>query len=139
MAEVLTGRTYGEPPANPFGGVPVSEIAIFTGGVAVLVWFASRATISLLVVGIVVCVLGVLEVTVREHFSGYRSHTLLLAAVPPVAILAVAVAVLGSPRHRTTRELLLLAAVPIFGALFYFLRKRFRTARQARVVRPPVA
>ena len=38
-----------------------------------------------LAVGVVVCTLGVLEVTAREHFSGYRSHATLLAAIPAVA------------------------------------------------------
>jgi hypothetical protein len=30
-----------------------------------------------------------LELSIREHFAGYRSHTLVLAAVPAVATLAV--------------------------------------------------
>jgi ABC-type proline/glycine betaine transport system permease subunit len=90
-----------------------------------------------LIVGVVVCALGVLEFTAREHFSGYRSHATLLAAVPPVGILIAAVTALGAPRERTTRELLLLAVVPVFALCFWGLRKRFRTARQARIVRPP--
>lgn len=128
---------YGERPESPFGGLPVSELLILVGGIGLLVGLISGGKAALLV-GIGVCTLGVLEVTAREHFSGYRSHATLLAAIPAVAILAVSVAVLGAPRQRTARELLILAALPVFGLAFWGLRKRFRTARQARIVRPPV-
>jgi hypothetical protein len=115
--------------------VPVSEIAIFAGLVALVVWFFSRGTTALLVVGLVVCALGVLEVTAREHFSGYRSHGMLLAAVPAVAVGIAVVSLIG---ERTSRAPLLLAvAVPIFAFLFWVLRKRFQVARQSRVARPP--
>jgi hypothetical protein len=128
--------TYGERPPGPFAPIPVSEIAIFAGGTGALIGLVSGAAVAL-IVGIVVCTLGVLEVTAREHFSGYRSHATLLAAVPAVALVAVGAAVFGTPRQRSARELMLAAALPVFGLLFWLLRKRFRVARQARVVRPP--
>lgn len=129
--------SYGERPTSPFGGFPVSEIAIFAGLVGVIVGVISLPTISpALLAGSVVCTLGVLEVTAREHFSGYRSHATLLAAVPAVAIGIVLIATVGGS---LTRGPLLLVVVPVFGGLFWLLRKRFRSARQARVVRPPAA
>jgi len=128
--------TLGERPPSIFAPLPVSEVAIFVGAVGVLVGLVSAATVPL-VVGIIVCTLGVIEVTAREHFSGYRSHATLLAGIPAMGVLGTGIAVFGAPRQRSTRELLLLAAVPLFGVLFWALRKRFRTARQARVVRPP--
>ena len=127
---------YGERPPSLFGPVPVSEIAIFVGALGAAVGFFGHNNTALMV-GLVVCALGVLEFSAREHFSGYRSHATLLAAVPAVAILAVAVAVFGSPAERTARVLLLVAIVPVFGVLYWALRKRFRSARQARFVRPP--
>jgi hypothetical protein len=39
----------------------------------------------------------------------------------------------GSPGNRA----LLIAIVPVFALLFYLLRRRFLSARQARVARPP--
>jgi hypothetical protein len=89
-----------------------------------------------LAVGLVVCALGVIEVTAREHFSGYRSHTTLLAAIPTVALEVVLATAVGQPRRR---GLLLLVVVPVFALLFWLLRKRFQVARQARVARPPQA
>ena len=138
MAAVLTGRTYGDRPNGVFHPVPVSEIAIFAGLVGVVVG-ATSSNRTALITGIAVCVLGVLEVTAREHFSGYRSHATLLAAVPAVGLVAASVAAFGTPGQRGTRELMLGAAVPVFGVLFWALRKRFRSARQARIVRPPTA
>jgi hypothetical protein len=126
----------GERPPSPFGGVPVSEIAIFMGIVAIVAWAITRGT-PVLIVGLVVCTLGVLEITAREHFSGYRSHTTLLAALPAVAVSIGLISVVGTRRDRA--PLLIVVAVPIFSLLFWILRKRFLIARQARVARPPSA
>jgi hypothetical protein len=137
VSAILTGRTYGERPTGLFHPIPVAELAILIGLVGVIVGAASTNRTALLV-GIAVCVLGVLEVTAREHFSGYRSHATLLAAVPAVGLVAASVAAFGTPSQRGTRELMLGAAVPVFGVVFWALRKRFRAARQARIARPPV-
>jgi ABC-type transport system involved in cytochrome bd biosynthesis fused ATPase/permease subunit len=97
-------------------------VGFIQGGGAVIV-------VSLIVVG-----LGVIEVTAREHFSGYRSHTILLALVPAVAIVAAAVSIFGAPQQR---GLVLLFVAPVFLVLFWLLRRKFMTARQARIARPP--
>jgi hypothetical protein len=123
----------GERPPSPFGGLPVSEVMIFAGLVSLIVWLFNRGKAEL-VVGSVVCALGVIEVTAREHFSGYRSHTTLLAAIPAVLIEVGLFAAGVRPR---ARALLLLAVVPVFALCFWLLQKRFKTARQARVARPP--
>ncbi len=132
---------YGERPPSLFGGLPVSELAIFAGLVGVLVGvFGGNATA--LVTGIIVCALGVVEVTAREHFSGYRSHSSLLAAIPAVALGLGLVALIGHGSIRQglegTDRSVLASIVPVFALLFWLLRKRFRTARQARIIRPPV-
>jgi hypothetical protein len=85
-----------------------------------------------LVVGVVVCALGVCEVTGREHFAGYRSHTALLAGIPAVGIGAGLAALLGDPHQRA---LVLVVVVPVYGILFFALRRQFLIARQARVAR----
>ena len=94
-----------------------------------------------LLVGLVVCALGVVEFTAREHFSGYRSHAALLAAVPAVVLGIVLVAVIGKGSVRQglsgPSRSVLLVIVPVFALCFWLLRKRFRTARQARLVRAP--
>jgi hypothetical protein len=74
-------------------------------------------------VGVVLAGLGGLEVSAREHFAGYRSHTTLLAGTAFVIvtgtlfyladqILAVALAV----------------GIAVFLASFYLLRRAFQRA-----------
>lgn len=121
----------GERPEGPFGGLPVSEVAILLGIIGAVIGFLNGGGPAL-VVGLVVCGLGVCELTAREHFSGYRSHTALLAGLPAVAIEAGLVALVGEPKQRS---LLLLVVVPVFAVLFWLLRRRFMAARQARVAR----
>jgi hypothetical protein len=121
----------GERPEGPFGGLPVSEVAILLGIVGAVFGFINGGGPAL-VVGLVVCALGVCEITAREHFSGFRSHTALLAAIPAVAVEATLVAIFGEPKQRAV---LLVVVVPVFTILFWLLRRRFLTARQARVAR----
>ena len=121
----------GERPESPFGGLPISEVAIFAGIVGAVIGFFNGGGPAL-IVGLIVCALGVIEITAREHFSGYRSHTALLAAIPAVALEAGLVLTVGEPKQH---GLLLLIVVPVFAVLFWALRRRFLVARQARVAR----
>lgn len=82
-------------------------------------------------VGILVMALGVTEVTAREHLSGYRAHTTLLAFMPAVIVEAVYALVIGAPHQRI---LLLAPVVPVFAICYLALRRHFRAARHARVV-----
>jgi hypothetical protein len=127
---------YGERPPSPFGGLPISEVAIFAGAVSLIVGLVQGGG-GALVVGFIVCALGVTEVTAREHFSGYRSHAALLSAIPSIAVeLGLGAAIGGGTRHRAV---LIAAVVPVFAILFWWLRRRFIVARQARLARPPGA
>jgi hypothetical protein len=133
----VPGRTsplgaYGERPPSPFGGLPVSEFAI-AGGVVALVVGAIRQAGPALIGGVVLCLLGVTEVTAREHFSGYRSHTVLLAGIPAVVAEFAIVLAVGTP---AIRVLLLVPVAAVFGACAWFLRRRFLVARQARLAKP---
>ncbi len=125
--------TVGERPPSPFGGLPISEIAIFAGGVGAIVGVIQGGGPAL-VVGLIVCTLGVVEVTAREHFSGFRSHTSLLSAIPAVGVGVAWVAIVGKPAQRI---MILLVVVPVYALLFWLLRRQFIAARQARVARPP--
>lgn len=131
---IFTGTTYGERPQGMFGGLPVSEVAILAGLIAVVVGWTRHGGPALFV-GIAICFLGVFEVTAREHFSGYRSHSTLLAGLVAVAVMTV-LGIIVAPHNRL---LLLIIAVPAFGATFKVLRDRFTIARQARVRAIPPA
>jgi hypothetical protein len=123
--------TVGERPPSPFGGVPLAEIAIFGGLVAIVVWLIVGGTATL-IIGILLCASGVIEVTAREHLSGYRSHSTLLAAIPAVLIGIGLVKVTG---EKSGNAPALFVAVPVFAVLFWPLKRRFTAARQARLTR----
>lgn len=121
----------GERPPGPFGGLPVSELLILAGAIGAAVGYFTWGNTALFV-GLAVVALGVIEVTAREHFSGFRSHTTLLAGIPAVVVGVAVIAIVGS---RTTRELLLFVVALVFGGLFWLFRRAFTFARQRRVAR----
>jgi hypothetical protein len=129
------GNPRGERPPGPFGGVPVSEFAIFGGIIAAAVGYFDHGGPAL-AGGIILCALGVIEVTAREHFAGFRSHTILLAAIPTIAVEYLLVRVMPASWPRETA---FLGDLIVFAALFWPLRSRYQRARQARVARPPHA
>ncbi len=111
-----------EAPQALWHPVPVTETLIFVGLVLVLVGFFTEATTALFV-GIALVSVAALELAIREHLAGYRSHSSLLAAV--VGVL-VAVPLYWTPIP--PQALLLVAAIVGAGA-FQVLRNAF--ARQA--------
>src|SRR3954447_6275488 len=76
-----------------WGSFPLTEIVIFIGIVlfAVGFFFPPPQGFVMLAVGLGLASLAGLELSIREHFAAYRSHTLLLSAA---------------------------IGVPVFGALF---------------------
>ena len=121
----------GERPPGLFGAVPVSEFAILAGLVAAVYGYATSRPLAL-VVGLLICALGTIEVVGREHFTGYRSHTALLSSVPAVVVEICVVVLFGDPSNR---GLLLLAIVPVYVICFLALRRQFAFARRARVAK----
>ncbi len=82
----------GERPQAPWHPFPLVELCVLLG-LVLLVWgfFTADAASGrvLLVCGMVLASLGGLETALREHFTGYRSHALLLAALPAVLVAGV--------------------------------------------------
>jgi hypothetical protein len=89
-----------ERPKAPWHPFPLVELSVLIGIVCIVVGFLSRDGTggrTVLVLGFALGALGGLDTTLREHLSGYRSHTLVLAAFPAVT-LAVLAAVARAPR-----------------------------------------
>jgi hypothetical protein len=78
-------RGADERPEAPWGSFPLAELTILAGLVLLGVGFAGQNP-TWIAVGAVLGALGGLEVSVREHLAGYRSHTTLLAGVPFVLV-----------------------------------------------------
>ncbi len=81
-----------ERPQAPWHPVPLVELSVLTG-LVLLAWGLLRIDDDggriLLVCGMALASLGGLDTALREHFSGYRSHAVLLAALPAVVVAGV--------------------------------------------------
>jgi hypothetical protein len=77
-----------ERPPAPWGDFPLSEIVIFIGIVLLIAGFVITPPqgLVMIAVGLGLASLAGLELAVREHYAGYRSHNLLLAAAVGVPI-----------------------------------------------------
>lgn len=84
------GKSSGPPPA-PWGSFPLVELAVLVGIVILAIGFFSEGSRQAILIGtgLVLCSVAGLELAIREHFTGYRSHILVLASVPAVATLAI--------------------------------------------------
>lgn len=108
---------------------PLTEIGMGVGIVMFLIGFAGAP--ALLLVGIGVLVVVVSELCLREHFAGFRSHSVLLALLP-VTIVHVAVVLVVSDAWRGLPALAV--DLVVAGTLAGWLQQRFRRAqRRARL------
>ena len=78
------------PPA-PWGSFPLVEICVLIGIALVIVGLVMGAEDGALAIGVGIglAALGGLELAIREHFAGFRSHSSLLAGVPAIAALGL--------------------------------------------------
>ena len=79
-----------ERPKAPWHPFPLVELCVLLGIVLIVLGVifgigTDRGRAALLC-GLVLASLGGLETALREHFSGYRSHTTLLAGLPAVLV-----------------------------------------------------
>lgn len=120
------------PPA-PWGSFPLVELVVAVALVmlvAALVVDGARST-ALLATGLALGSLAGLELSIREHFGGYRSHTALLAGAAAVATLAFLFYVVPDLLPPAAR----LAVAAVIGAgAAYALARSFR-ARSGRLVK----
>jgi hypothetical protein len=79
-----------ERPPAPWGNLPLVELVVLAGIVMLVVGFISggRTGTVLIAAGAILCSLAGLELSIREHFGGFRSHTFVLSGAVFVALLA---------------------------------------------------
>lgn len=104
---------------------PLTELLVLAG-IVLMVWgFISdggREANGKLAAGLVIASIAGLELAVREHVTGFRSHTTLLAGAIAIATIVVLAAVVGL----NTLGPLMIAAAVAFAASFYGLRELFK-------------
>lgn len=129
-------KAVGERPQAPWHPLPLSELLIFVGIVGALVgWLRGPESNAALVgAGIGAVAIGTLEFSVREHLSGFRSHTLLLALLPAVVFHTAVVLIVALVSHAPVwlNYVLLPIDVAIVAVCFKLLRARYADARRER-------
>jgi hypothetical protein len=130
-------QSLGERPEPPWHPVPLSELLILAGAIGTVIGLNRGISHGgpPLFAGLAAVVIGTAEVTLREHLSGYRSHTLILALLPTIvfhsAVVLIVAAFTTTPRALNVALLFVDAA--LFAFLFKLLRARFQDARRERV------
>jgi hypothetical protein len=113
-----------ERPEAPWGGFPLSELLVLIG-MALMLWglFSWNSSGNVRFgAGLAVAALGGLELALREHLAGFRSHTTLLAAAAAFGVVSL-LALTSGPYPLW---LLVIVAAVVFGAVFYGLRQLFK-------------
>ncbi|CAB4879155.1 unannotated protein [freshwater metagenome] len=103
--------------------MPLTEICMFVGIIVLLVGILGHGGSRglLLAFGLTLVTLATIELTLREHLAGYRSHSLLIAALAAAAV-AAPVAALVQP----SKIIVLAIAAAVFALVFPAMRALFR-------------
>ncbi|WP_354701207.1 hypothetical protein DSM112329_01514 [Paraconexibacter sp. AEG42_29] len=115
-----------EAPPAPWSPFPLVELCILIGLILIIVAFVvgGDILIPLLLIGFALIAVSAVELAIREHFAGYRSHTTLLSGatvfVPMVPVYLIAGA---------NQQLILGVGAITFALTFFVLRGAF--ARRA--------
>ena len=111
-------------PPPLWGAFPLTEL-VTLGGIVLMVWgFLSgpeegRERIA---AGLAIASLGGLELAIREHVTGYRSHTTMLAAATGIVVIVA----LGLGAGVGFLPALLASGLGAFALSFYWLRGLFK-------------
>jgi hypothetical protein len=119
-----SSASTGERPRAPWHPFPLVELCVLIGLVLLilgLIRWDDPGGREMLVGGMVLASLGGLDTALREHFGGFRSHALMLAALPAVA--TAGVLFFASAPWITIP----ICAAAVFGAAFAAARRAFRS------------
>src|SRR3954447_3434567 len=112
-----------EAPKAPWSPFPLAELCVLIAIVLIVLGFVSAGPRrgALLACGIALASLAGLEIAIREHFAGFRSHSALLAGAAALIVVVPLYFLTGLP------QLVLLAAgVLVYSLGFVALRRAFQ-------------
>ena len=116
------GRTRAEDrPPPPWGSFPLTELLVLIA-LVLFVWGIVAKRPVLIFVGLTIGSVGGLELSIREHFGGFRSHTTLLSG----ALALIVVVAMLFAAGRVPVVLVLVVAAAVFAGAFSVLRQAFR-------------
>jgi len=111
-----------ERPPAPWGNAPLAELVILAGIVSLVIGIVGQEPTAI-GIGVALAGLGGLEVSIREHLAGYRSHTTLLAGF----VFVFTVGILYYAAHQILAVALAAGAVT-FAIAFFLARRAFQRA-----------
>jgi hypothetical protein len=120
-------RATREAPPAPWGAFPLTELVVLFSlvlGVIGFIRFDHHTGKIMVVAAMCLGSLGGLEVSIREHFAGFRSHTTLLAASCAVGSM-ILVSVIAGKAGVAILALVVGVGVLVFVLTFYGLRQTF--------------
>jgi hypothetical protein len=79
--------------------------------------------VTMIAAGLMLGMLAGLEVSIREHFAGYKSHTTVLAGAVAVVVLGLAFFLLPDDWPPSVN---LIAGATAFATAFYLFREAFK-------------
>jgi hypothetical protein len=118
--------TIDERPPAPWGNFPLVELVVLLAIVLFVLSFVvggPRGTV-MLTAALVLGSLAGLELSIREHFAGYRSHTTLLAGVAGFA--SMAIVYFAGGKSDVTRTLMIPIGGLVFALAFFLFRQAFK-------------
>lgn len=116
-----------ERPPAPWGNFPLSELCVFLAlilGIAGLIVWGDRGR-TMVLAAMALGSLAGLELSIREHFAGYRSHSSLLAGA--TAFVAVTVVLLTAGSSGVALGAVLVVGLLVFGGALYGFRQLFKS------------
>jgi hypothetical protein len=116
-----------EAPPAPWGSFPLTELVVFVAlvfGIVGFIRFNHHSGKVMVAAAMCLGSLGGLEVSIREHFAGFRSHTSLLAASCAVGSM-ILVSVVAGKAGIAILALVVGVGVLVFVLAFYGLRQAF--------------
>ena len=115
-------RPKRERPPAPWGSFPLVELVVLLAVVLLIAGFFVSGTkgVTMIATGMTLGMLAGLELSVREHFAGFKSHSTVLAGFPTILILGIGF------WQEWPQAVSLLAGALVFASGFYLLREAFK-------------
>lgn len=126
-AKSTTRRGTRQAPPAPWGSFPLTELVVLIAlvfGVIGFIRFNTHSGKVMVAAAMVLGSLGGLEVSIREHFAGFRSHTTLLAASCAVGSM-ILISVIAGKGGLAVLGVVVAVGVLVFVLSFYALRQAF--------------
>jgi|SRR5215211_509332 len=116
----------GERPPAPWGSFPLVEICVLVALVLLVAGFfiGDKRGATMVFAGLALGSLAGLELAIREHFAGFRSHTTLLAGAVAVFVGTVTALIAG----KILLPVLMGIALGVFVGGFVVFRRAFQRA-----------